>query len=116
MLVTRNLSQTPWEAMLPPEYQQLPPALAAADALLDDPSFFEPYKAHFSQFFGRPSIPIETYLRMMFLKYRYRLGFESLCAEVADSISWTRFCRIGLGARDASSSADHRLCRSSQRH
>ena len=89
MLVTRNLSQTLWEAMLPPEYQQLPPALAAADALLDDPSFFEPYKARFSQFFGRPSIPIETYLRMMFLKYRYRLGFESLCAEVADSISWT---------------------------
>ena len=27
---------------------------------------------------------------MMFLKYRYRLGFESLCAEVAESISWTR--------------------------
>jgi len=45
MLVTRNLSQTLWEAMLPPEYQQLPPALAAADALLDDPSFFEPYSS-----------------------------------------------------------------------
>ena len=31
----------------------------------------------------------------MFLKYRYRLGYESLCAEVSDSISW-RFCRIPL--------------------
>jgi IS5 family transposase len=36
---------------------------------------------------------------MMFLKYRYRLALESLCAEVADPISWTRFCRIGLGAK-----------------
>jgi IS5 family transposase len=46
---------------------------------------------------GRPSVPIETYLRLMFLKYRYRLGFEPLCREVADSISWQRFCRIPLG-------------------
>jgi hypothetical protein len=37
---------------------------------------------------GRPSLPIETHLRLMFLKYRYRLGFEPLCREVADSISW----------------------------
>jgi transposase, IS5 family len=31
------------------------------------------------------------------LKYRYKLGFESLCREVADSITWQRFCRIPLG-------------------
>jgi IS5 family transposase len=42
---------------------------------------------------------METYLRLMFLKFRYRLGFESLCREVADSISWQRFCRIPLGMR-----------------
>ena len=40
---------------------------------------------------------METYLRLMFLKFRYRLGYESLCREVADSISWQRFCRIPLG-------------------
>jgi IS5 family transposase len=34
----------------------------------------------------------------MFLKYRYSLGYERLCAEVTDSISWRRFCRIGLEA------------------
>ena len=39
---------------------------------------------------------METYLRLMFLKFRYRLGFESLCCEVSDSIAWRRFCRIGL--------------------
>ncbi len=31
---------------------------------MDDPVFFEPYRAHFSPLWGRPSIPIETYLRM----------------------------------------------------
>ena len=39
---------------------------------------------------------METYLRLMFLKFRYRLGYESLCREVSDSITWRRFCRIGL--------------------
>ena len=43
---------------------------------------------------GRKSVPIETFLRMMYLKYRYRLGYESLCREVADSISWQRFCHV----------------------
>ncbi|MGH9296221.1 MAG: ISNCY family transposase, partial [Acidimicrobiales bacterium] len=45
--------------------------------------------------YGRPSIPMETYLRLMHLRFRYRLGFETLCVEVADSLSWRRFCRIG---------------------
>jgi IS5 family transposase len=33
---------------------------------------------------------------MMFLKFRYRLGYESLCREVSDSITWRRFCRIPI--------------------
>ena len=32
----------------------------------------------------------------MFVKCRYRLGDESLCREVADSITWRRFCRLPL--------------------
>jgi transposase, IS5 family len=39
---------------------------------------------------------METYLRLMFLKFRYRLGYESLCREVSDSITWRKFCRIPL--------------------
>jgi IS5 family transposase len=30
----------------------------------------------------------------MHLRYRYHLGFETLCAEVTDSLGWRRFCRI----------------------
>ena len=88
---------TLWESVLPAECQRLPVELEAVDALLDDDRFFAPYRAFFDPVLGRPSIPIETYLRMMFLKFRYRLGFETLCREVSDSLSWRRFCRIGLG-------------------
>jgi transposase, IS5 family len=85
-----------WEAVLPPELLRLPEELARVDALLDDPAFFTPFVPFFDPRMGRPSTPMETYLRLMFLKFRYRLGYESLCREVADSITWRRFCRIGL--------------------
>lgn len=97
MLRTVNAQPTLWETILPGACLGLPVELEAVDQLLDDPVFFEPYREHFHARLGRPSIPIETYLRLMFLKYRYRLGFEPLCREVADSISWQRFCRIPLG-------------------
>jgi IS5 family transposase len=85
-----------WEAVLPPELLKLPDELARVDALLDDPVFFGPFEPFFDPRIGRPSTPMETYLRLMFLKFRYRLGYESLCREVSDSITWRRFCRIGL--------------------
>jgi transposase, IS5 family len=87
--------QAIWEALLPEEFRRLPPGLEAVDQLLDDPVFFEPFVPYFSPLFGRPSTPIEIYLRLMHLRFRYRLGFESLCGEVADSLAWRRFCRIG---------------------
>jgi IS5 family transposase len=90
---------SPWESRLPPELLRLPEELARVDALLDDPAFFAPFAPYFHPVLGRPSTPIECYLRLMFLKFRYRLGYESLCAEVSDSISWRRFCRIGLDAK-----------------
>jgi IS5 family transposase len=88
-----------WESRLPAELLRLPGELARVDALLDDPAFFAPFAAYFHPVIGRPSTPVECFLRLMFLKYRYRLGFESLCAEVSDSISWRRFCRIPLDGK-----------------
>lgn len=85
-----------WETFLPPEVNAMPPGLQGIDRLLDDPVFFEPFVPHFDPEIGRPTIPMETYLRMMFLRFRYRLGFETLCKEVADSLGWRRFCRIGI--------------------
>ena len=86
-----------WESVLPEELQRLPEELARVDALLDDPAFFAPFVPFFDPQLGRPSTPMETYVRLMFLKFRYRLGYESLCREVADSISWQRFCKNSLG-------------------
>ncbi len=99
MLRTVNDQLSLWDAILPSELLVLPDELARVDALLDDAVFFAPFVPFFDARIGRPSIPMETYLRLMFLKFRYRLGYESLCREVADSISWQRFCRIPLGTR-----------------
>jgi transposase, IS5 family len=96
---TVNDQPTLWDAILPSELLVLPVELGRVDALLDDPVFFSPFAPYFDARIGRPSIPMETYLRLMFLKFRYRLGYESLCREVADSISWQRFCRIPFGTR-----------------
>jgi len=35
---------------------------------------------------------------LMYLKHRYHLGYETLVSEVADSLSWRRFCRLALDA------------------
>jgi transposase, IS5 family len=96
---TVNDQPTLWDAILPAELLVLPVELGRVDGLLDDPVFFVPFASYFDARVGRPSIPMETYLRLMFLKFRYRLGYESLCREVSDSISWQRFCRIPLGTR-----------------
>jgi IS5 family transposase len=73
--------------------------LKAVDALLDDKQFLDPFRDRFPSRRGRRTIPMESYLRLMYLKTRYQLGYESLVAEVADSVSWRHFCRIGWGSK-----------------
>lgn len=99
MLRTRAFEVSLWEAVLPEEVLRLPEELARVDALLDDPVFFAPFTPFFDPRLGRPSTPMAVYLRLMFLKFRYRLGYETLCREVADSITWRRFCRIPIDGR-----------------
>ncbi len=90
--------------MLPAEVRRLSPLLEHVDRWLDDEVFFAPFREHFSALFGRPSIPVEVYLRMMFLKFQYRMGYESLCREVgldlvADLLP-AQPRRVGAGAVD----------------
>jgi IS5 family transposase len=98
MLRTLAPQQSLWAAVLPEVARGLPAALAELDTYLDDPVLFEPFRPYFHPSQGRPSVPLETYVRMMVLKSRYRLGYETLCAEVSDSISWRLFCKVPLGA------------------
>jgi len=101
VIMFRTIGDGPslWESGLPPELLRLPEDLVRVDALLDDPVFFAPFAPYFHPVLGRPSTPVEWYLRLMFLKFRHRLGYETLCAEVSDSISWRRFCRIPLDGK-----------------
>jgi transposase, IS5 family len=59
-----------FELLLPAGMRVLTGELAAIDRLLDDRRLFVPFGSFFDPCDGRPSIPIETYLRLMFLKYR----------------------------------------------
>jgi IS5 family transposase len=99
MLRTRNNSDqlSIIDPFLPEELKGLPADLAAIDSFLDDERFFAPYRKYFDPTLGRPSVPLETYLRMMYLRFSHELGYETLVKEVSDSITWRRFCHIGLG-------------------
>jgi IS5 family transposase len=100
-----------FELLLPAGMRVLTGELAEVDRLLDDRRLFVPFRAFFDLREGRPSIPIETYLRLMFLKYRFGLGYERLCRLVSDSITWRRFCRIGLEAAVPDESTIRKLTR-----
>ena len=99
MLRERAVGESLWEAVLPAELRELPAELAKVDAILEDDRFLAPFRGRLTARIGRPTTPIETYLRLMYLKHRYGMGYETLCTEVADSFTWRRFCRIAIGGR-----------------
>jgi IS5 family transposase len=99
MLRERAVGESLWEAVLPAELRELPAELGKIDEVLDEDRFLVPFRARLTATIGRPTIPVETYLRLMYLKHRYGLGYETLCKEVSDSFTWRRFCRIALDGR-----------------
>ena len=84
MFRTVGPSGSLFELLLPPGMRVLSGELAEIDQLLDDPRFFRPFRSFFDPTEGRPSIPMETYLRLLFLKCRFKLGYEQLCVQVND--------------------------------
>ena len=99
MLRERSVGESLWEAVCRRSCASCRRSLAKVDAILDDDRFLAPFRSRLTARIGRPTIPIETYLRLMYLKHRYGLGYETLCKEVADSFTWRRFCRIALDGR-----------------
>jgi IS5 family transposase len=99
-------SECLWDVALPVEVKELPEDLAALDVLLSDDELFwslvELWQREFRETGrlvlteGRPTIPLETYVRLMVLKQRYQWGYRTLVAEVSDSIHLRRCCRISL--------------------
>jgi len=76
MLRERAVGESLWEAVLPEELRALPPELGKVDAILDDDRFLAPFRSRLTATIGRPTIPIETYLRLMYLKHRVRTGLR----------------------------------------
>jgi transposase, IS5 family len=64
MLRTYGDQVTLWEAVLPDEVRRLSVELARVDRVLDDEAFFAPFVPFFHPRCGRPSTPMETYLRL----------------------------------------------------
>ena len=85
-----------WESLLPDEVLQLPEELARLDALLDDPVFFAPFACYFDPLIGRPCTPVECYLRLMFLKFRYRITPLAPALAPGERPCSPNGCRPGL--------------------
>ena len=109
-----------WDELLPEEVRVLPDDLARLDELLCDPELLAPIAirwerelAQASRFSdrGRPSLAMETYVRLMVLKHRCGWGYETLMREVSDSIHLRRFCRLGLAERVPDESTVRKLTR-----
>jgi IS5 family transposase len=109
-----------WDELLPEEVRVLPGDLARLDELLCDPDLLAPIAvrwerelAQASKFAdrGRPSLAMETYVRLMVLKHRCGWGYETLMREVSDSIHLRRFCRLGLIVRVPDESTVRKLTR-----
>ena len=85
-----------FEGLYDPRLFELSDELKKIDELLRDPQLFTPFKEKFSKKRGRPTVPVATYIRLMYLKNRYQFGYESLVDEVSDHIKWRKFCQIPL--------------------
>ncbi len=82
---------------LPEEVKLLPDGLALVDAVLDDPAVLLAFRCrwdHAALAHGRPSIPMASFVRLMYVKDTTGWGYERLMAQVSDSLQLRRFCRI----------------------
>ncbi len=103
-----------WDEVLPGEVRELPEDLAALDVLLRDVALMQPIAAHWrgeAVAHGRPTIPMEVYVRLMIVKQRTGWGYETLVREVSDSLHLRRFCLIALGERVPHESTVRKLTR-----
>ena len=97
---------TVWDVLLPVGVVILPPDLARVDELLSEPALLAPFRnlwrerdaasGRQAESFGRPTIAMATYVRLMVLRARTGWGYATLVREVSYSLHLRRFCLIPL--------------------
>jgi IS5 family transposase len=110
-----------WDEVLPEKLRELPADLAEIDVLLRDEGLLLPIEAHWdreaeqrgrsARGHGRPTIAMQTYVRLMVLKRRYGWGYETLMREVSDALHLRRFCLLPIDAQVPDESTVRKLTR-----
>ncbi len=110
-----------WDEVLPVGVRELPEDLRQIDVLLSDPGLVAPIAACWqaeaeasgrsAAGHGRPTIAMETYVRLMVIKQRTGWGYETLVREVSDSLHLRRFCLIAIDRRVPDESTVRKLTR-----
>ena len=99
---------------LPACVAELPADLAAVDVVLSGPGVLAAIEASWAEDavgFGRPTVPMDRFVRLMVVKARSGWGYETLVREVSDSLHLRRFCRFGLWDRLPDESTVRKLVR-----
>ena len=110
-----------WDELLPEGLRELPQDLAQMDALLRDEALLSPIGAHWdreaaargrsAKRHGRPTIALQTYVRLMVLEHRDGWGYETLVREVSELLHLRRFCLVPLHEQVADESTVRKLTR-----
>jgi transposase, IS5 family len=103
-----------FDEALPIEVRELPGDLARLDVLLSDAALLEPICERWeasARGWGRPTIAMSLFVRLMVVKQRSGWGYETLVREVSDSLHLRRFCGLSLTALVAHESTVRKLAR-----
>jgi IS5 family transposase len=87
-----------FDGWIPESFRELSPELAFVDKALSGPGVLKPFEKD-AETTGRPGTVIATYVRMMYLKFRFQISYELLVQEVSDSLKWRRFCHLPLSGK-----------------
>lgn len=87
---------TLFEELFPKALFELTPELQTIDEILKSPVFEEPIVEKYHTTFGRPTVPVRVYIRMMVLKFYLCVSFEDLEVFVTKTPMYKRFCRIPM--------------------
>ena len=103
-----------WDEVLPVEVRELPEDLARLDRVLGDPALVRPVAEAWqpgARGYGRPTIAMDVFVRLMVVKQRTGWGYETLVREVSDSLHLRRFCLIGIDQQVPDESTVRKLAR-----